>query len=246
MNRIIDFILSESLADEAETLADKLVKAFGVKRREITNLYKDSDRNYEKFYKLLKKLEDKVSGDLTSKSKQPGEDIPLMGHQEIDNNMESEGPKEHLKDQSIIDVLKYLVHYFRSRDRVRVLAARFGLDPDIYAAAGLGNIPQDYNDEDIWNTMDQSGQGNVPFYKSAWQPYYIESLDKINDLPKEIKQEIADIVQQGNETKDNVSYPVRSDDQYNDIGIAYEAKLLNNIDINGLIIEKGSIIKYLL
>lgn len=235
MARIIKFILSEDLASDTEDLVDKLRKAYGVKPRAIRELWKKSGENYQAFNKLLKDLEDQKSGEQI----EPGEDIKLLDYEELGRNLEAPDQEEIIKDEAIIDVLKYLANLWRNKDRVRVLAARFGIDPEIYQAAGLGNLPDDYDDKDVWNTMDKSNMGTEQFKQSVWQPFYIDTLEKLKELPDDIKDEIADKIAM----KKNVHFPVRSDRSYNDTGMAFEGVLLDDLIIDDnnsmFIISKG-------
>jgi len=248
MARILRYLLSEDLASDAEDLADKLRKAFGVSYKEIRQMYKDAGQKTEPFYQMLSQkaaeLEAQVDDSDGIGDEMPSFKVANKDTEQLDPSMAAEPADNQFKDEGVIDVLKYLSNLWRSRDRVRVIAARLGIDPDIYAAAGLGNIPDDYDDEDIWNTMDQSNHGQVEFYQSKWQPYYIDTMERLKELPDDIKQEISDIVQKSKEHKRDVSFPVRSDRPYDDEGQAFEGRLLNDLVIeeeNSItVLSKGS------
>lgn len=226
MNRLFNVILNEnSTVDQAEQLADTLRKGYGISPKEIRQLYNDAGRDYEKFLELLKQKEDQLQ--IQKKPQDiPTKDINPLGGEELTTDIEYES-EDKLHDEAIIDVLKYLTKYLRNKDRIRVIAARLGIDSDLYQAAGLGIVPDDYDDEDIWNTMDMSDQGSQPFYKSVWQPFYIESMEKLRELPLGVKAEIRKIV--SDSPKREVTYPINN--PHIDSGITYEAKLIDDLII---------------
>lgn len=161
---------------------------------------------------------------------------------ELDPKITAQKSEKKFKDEAIIDILQYLSYIWRSKDRVRAIAARFGIDSDLYMMAELGTLPNSYTDKDIWNTMDRSKKGKIDFYQSAWQPFYIESLQMLQNLNSEEKKIINNIIQQHAETIRPIHYPVSTNNPYQDVGITYECK--ENIvfeNINGLsIIPTGT------
>lgn len=199
------------------------------------------------------------------------DDIDLLPAEQLPQDLEyKKEPK--IKDEAIIDVLSSLPRLisspkakksredknitltktakggvlFSDKDLIRAVAARMGIDADIYEAAGFGRLPDNYNDEDVWKTMDASKNGTIPFVPSKWQILYTDAIQAISALPKDIKDEISNILEKGSSPKD-VHYPVKSDLPYDDTGTTYESiKLLDDIileDNNGIcIIPKYSII----
>jgi hypothetical protein len=130
------------------------------------------------------------------------------------------------------------------KDKVRVLAARLKIDPDIYLTAGFGSLPENYTDEDVWKTMDASKKGKVPFYDSVWQPLYMDSLERLQNLSEEERAEIKGILDQHSEKVEKVTYPINS----KEVGSVYEARLVDDIMIisesGPMVISKGSKIKF--
>jgi len=225
----LNYLLYENIADDSEKLVDRLRKVHGVSAAEISQIYRDAERNVQKFYQLLlQKNKELEAGDINDKAGETPE-FTIGGKKPIslDSEIEDEDRDDKLKDESVAEVLKYLVKYFHSRDRVRVLAARFRIDPDIYEAAGLGHLPDNYTDEDVWNTMNRSGKGRKPFNNSIWQPLYIRTFEHIkHKMPEEVRDKIADIVQ----SKKDITYPIKTYHAPNDpVGHAFEGRLLGDI-----------------
>lgn len=209
---LIEYILKENIVDVnvVEKLASDLVKIHGVSRSVIRQIFKDAEAQagsmtgaypiaHQKLLELVPKQEETDIEQLT----EPfdfGPSIPADAeHKEPEGSIYS----DIYTDEGFIDVLKYLAWLWKSKDRVRVLAKRFGVNPDLYAAAGLGVIPENPTDEDIWNTMDMSKKGEIKFVDSTWQPYYMDTLERLQNLPQEDKDHIISILEkaQENQTK---------------------------------------------
>jgi hypothetical protein len=221
--------------DKAEKIEKILRRNYGYKNKQFNNKIKELD-SYEKYYnwlvKELKSAQHNKDGDFDLEADISLIDKPI--EQDIEYKKETK-----IKDEAIVDILIYLKKVLNP-DRVRAIAARFNIDPDLYQLAGLGSLPENYNDEDVWKTMNISK--NNPFYDHVWQPFYIESLKKLQELPKEIKQEIESIIEKSS-YKREIDYPITK----NKHNITYEAKLLENILINdnGMkIIPAGTYLNY--
>jgi hypothetical protein len=249
MNRLLSYILNEN-ASELYKLEDKLKSVFGITEKQLRELYKSVDGNSSNYLKELQILHDKYENENNENLDISKDDLPLSGHDGIHRDYEAPEKEKPVADDAVVSVLEYLSKLWRNKDRVRVIAARFKLDPDVYLAAGLGNLPSDYKDEDVWNTMDASRGGNVEFKDSIWQPFYIESLERLKELPEEVKADIAEILQKSKEDKKAQSYPRDSNNPFKDDGTAYEskAKLVDSIMVEGkdgyIMIDKGTIVVY--
>ena len=100
-------------------------------------------------------------------------------------------------DAAAIEILKELPYQFEkinntrytNKDLTRALAARLKLDPDIIDTAGLGQLPQNYTDEDVWKIMDERVHGK--FIDSAWQPLYMAAVGLVKQMPHGIFKELS-------------------------------------------------------
>lgn len=240
--RLFRYLFEDSsIVNKAEDLAELLKKAYKVSYKTIKDAWKKSGESYPEFYELLSDI--KKEAESKPQEIPPDEGIKDLGHGELDHGSAAPEASDKLRDESVVDVLSYLSNYWKNKDKVRVVAARLGIDPDLYELAGLGKIPSDPSDEDVWKTMDMSKKGKLPFYQSAWQPFYIDAMQDLKSLPDEVKDEIQTIVQSGSEAKSDVEYPI--DDK--NVGRTFESKLLDDIilESDGFIniIPKGTKIR---
>ena len=226
--------------DKADKIEKILRRQYGYKNKQFNEKLKEFG-SYEKYYHWLEK-------ELENKQKQSDEldleaDIDLIDKPFPKKDIKQPTKQEKIKDEAIVDVLQYLQRIMKP-DRVRAIAARFHVDPDIYMMAGLGNLPENYTDEDVWKTMDMSE--DKPFYDHIWQPFYIDSFSKLQNLPDEIKDEINDIVERAS-NKREVEYPV--DNESERYSTTFEAKILEDIileDKTGIkIISAGTYLNFL-
>lgn len=234
MVRLLNYILAEDVADKAEELATKLRQVYRVAPRDIRQLWAQAGEDYDQFYALLQGRDEEEAAKAQEIEPEnieslSGEDVFTTDKAEvrrIGRGVEYQEPEKGVKDEAVIKLLEYLAHIWGNRDAVRVIAARFDIDPDLYQMAGLGRLPDDYTDEDVWDTMDMSNQGKEPFYNAAWQPFYIKALEKLQNLSSKRKDEIKNIIQQQEETKRNIYFPVGSgeEERFQDVGVAYENK----------------------
>jgi len=239
---LIEHILKEdaSVVDPnvVEKLIDDLRKKHGVSKsvREILKKAESesggsANRMYSIAYPELLKLVPKSNKDDVENI----EGIDLIDNP-ISSDTEYKEPDENpysYTDEGFVDVLKYLAWLWKSKDRVRVLAKRFDVHPDLYAAAGLGNIPEDPTDEDIWNTMDMSRKGDKMFINSTWQPYYMDTLEKLDELPDEVKEQIRSLLEKAEENKV----------QYESVKLVEDIAIATDKGVE--LIAAGSIIKLL-
>lgn len=205
---LIEYILKENIVDSnvVEKLMSDLTRVHGIPRSKIRKIWKESEaeaggnaaKAYEIAYPKMKALLPKKDGD---ESVEDLEGINLIDNPIPADTASPEPEEDDYTDEGFVDVLNYLSNLWRSKDRVRVIAKRFGIDPDLYAAAGLGAIPNDPSDEDIWNTMDASKDGQIPFVDSTWQPFYIDTLHKLQSLPDDVKQDIAGLMDKAKERR---------------------------------------------
>jgi hypothetical protein len=153
-----------------------------------------------------------------------------------------------IRDENTIDVLKLLATNLgpMGRDKAIVLAARFDIDNELIEAAGLGALPPNYTDEDVWNILKLSANGKKKFIDSAWQPFYIEALEDIKELPGDIRDHIVELLT-SSEPRD-ITYPSVNkdslvDDPIRNKGVrrVYEAKLVED-----LVIESADGIKIIM
>lgn len=253
MVKLLDYLLFEDLADDIENLENRLRRAFGVSSKEIRQLYKKADQKAEPFYQLLKQknkeLEDQQADGVSGPDDE--EDISsfkVAGREpeQLSSSMEYDDHYEQTRHEAVVNVLKYLQDYFGGKDRVRVIAARFGVDPDVYFDADLGHLPENYTDKDVWDTMDRSGHGKKPFKNSIWQPLYIAAEKELMNLPDDVKERLAVVAQKGQEVKRDVHYPVRTDRPFHDVGMTFEGRSLDDIIVEDdnifYIISKGTFI----
>jgi len=211
--------------DKAEKLERILRREFGFKQKDFNERLRELG-DYKKYSEWLEnELEKRRQKDGLEEVEV---DIDLID-KPIKGDIEAEKSEPKIKDEAIIEILKYLAWQLHNKDLVRVIAARFHIDPDIYSAAGLGHLPENYTDEDVWKTMKKSGYGRRPFKDSIWQPYYIRAKERFAELSQEVKDEIIEIMQKHKENKQDVGYPVSDPKEYDiapDERYAYENKSL--------------------
>jgi len=185
-------------------------------------------------------------------------DVDIPGHIPADQFKDSEigsGPKEKpIRDESVIDALKLLAVNLgpMGRDKAIVIAARLGIDSELIEGAGFGTLPSNYTDSDVWNILkmskDKAGKP-TPFYDGAWQPFYIDAIEDLKDLPHDVREHIVEILT--SEEPRETTYPTSDknslvDDPVRNPSIkkVYEAKLVKDLVIessNGMfVINAGS------
>lgn len=225
--------------DKAEKIEKLLRRKHGYKNKQFNDKLNELG-SYEAYYKWLENELARIEQPEEDNNLDLESDIALID-KPIEKDIKHAQPDSKLPDEAVIDVLQYLQRVM-SPDRVRAVAARFNIDSDIYQLAGLGSLPENYTDEDVWNTMDIGKQ--KPFYDHVWQPFYIKSLEKLQNLPNEIKLEIEKIID-SHQNKKEVQYPIDNET----IGTAFEAKLLEDLIIEEkeevTIISAGTFLKLL-
>ncbi len=121
----------------------------------------------------------------------PPENVNMVQYKDDNKSkpLSSADPGKH--GERVVKALEILASSLGKygKDRALAIAYRQGIDPELIAAAGLGSIPYDCTDEDIWDLFDEQTKvhisrnketgtvdKNLPFYDHVWQPFYIESL----------------------------------------------------------------------
>jgi hypothetical protein len=211
---LIEYILREAIADVnvVEKMRRDLQRVHGVPRAKLKAIWTQAeqaaggevDKAYDIAYGEYKKLWDEVAkgGDTEPDEIEAGveaetgiEAMPADAGQ-----IEDPGRRTNVSHDGMVKVLRYLATimpasgYGTREDHVRAVAARFGVNPAIYSSAGLGHIPTNPDDEDVWNTMDVSKQGQYKFNNSAWQPLYMEALEAVESLDQDQKDIISDLL----------------------------------------------------
>ena len=209
--------------EKADKIERILRREHGYKNKQFNDKLKELS-SYEDYYKWLVSELQRVEAVPSGKVDDLDVDINLID-KPIEKDVSAPEKDDPVRDEAIVDILEYLQRVL-NKDRVRAIAARFHIDPDLYQLAGLGNLPDNYSDEDVWNTMSMSK--DRPFHDHIWQPYYIESLYKLQNLPSEVKEAVKDILQQHSQPRE-VEYPI--DDRTS--GTTFEAVTL----LQDLIIE---------
>jgi len=186
-------VINEDLAvleygEKAEELEKILRRQYGLTSKNFDELLQQSGKNYKTYFEKLRKLHDEKAS-----KPEPDQDIDLSKSKPLPD-IEDRPKKLAHRDEQLIDILEYLEKYWKNKDRVRVFAARIKIDPELYMVAGLGKLPDNYTDEDIWNTMDASKKGKIKFVDSTWQPLYIKTMDLLQQLPEEVKDEITELL----------------------------------------------------
>lgn len=171
-------------------------------------------------------------------------DADIPGHipaGQFDDSKTGTGPKDKpISDESVIDALKMLAANLgpKGRDKTIVLAARLNIDSELIEGAGFGSLPPNYTDEDVWNILKISRKNGkqIPFIDHAWQPFYMEALEDLKELPSEVRDHIIELLT-SSEPKET-TYPVVNkdsmvDDPIRNKGIrkVYEAKLIDDLVI---------------
>jgi hypothetical protein len=213
------------------------------------------------YYKeILQNNWDKIDNDKLSNDK--GDEITdadIEGHipAEHTTDIVSEPKTKSVKDESVIDALQLLAKNLGplGKDKTLVIAARFGIDRELIEGAGLGSLPPNYNDEDVWNLLsiskDKRTGKPIKFVDSTWQPFYIDAVDSLQDLPNDVREHIVEMLT--SDDPKETTYPVKNDNSMMDdptinknIKKVYEAKLIKDLVIESNdsinIIEAGTII----
>jgi hypothetical protein len=205
----------------------------------------------------IKKAEDLTNNDEygigSNKEEITDSDIPgsLPTVSYNDGNTPGIVKDKSIRDEGVIDSLKLLATNLgpMGRDKAIVLAARFDIDSELIEAAGLGTLPPNYTDEDVWNILKLSANGKKKFIDGVWQPFYIEALEDVKELPGDVRDHIVELLT-SQEPRD-ITYPSVNkdslvDDPARNQGVrkVYEAKLVEDLVIeseNGIrIISTGA------